>query len=270
MNVSAERYQLELMCDGFITGIQSYVIRQRLLVESTLNFKDAYRKARAMELALRIPMRIKELLLVAQGWDRRKSSMEMMSKTWLMQTTSVKQLCYFFGNAQHPYKNCPAKDAVCNFCQKVGHYFKVCQKRLGNRGIDATKKTAAMQWPKLTTLSASETSSNTRVLCNVKIKSIVAKSLMDTGSSDCYIDRRFANKHSFNIRRAVGEVILAETSVRIPIRSQCITYLLVENNEYSDLTFNVLDNLATDVIIGEKIFKKMRALRLPLRDIAFH
>ena len=31
---------------------------------------------------------------------------------------------------------------------------------------------------------------------------------------------------------------------------------MVENNEYSDVTFNVLDNLATDVIIGEKIFKE--------------
>jgi len=76
---------------------------------------------------------------------------------------------------------------------------------------------------------------------------------MDTGSSDCYIDRRFADKHSLNIRRAVGEVTLAETSVRMPIRGQCITHLLVENNEYSDVTFNVLGNLATDVIIGEKI-----------------
>ena len=66
-------------------------------------------------------------------------------------------------------KICPAKDAACNFCQKVGHYFKVCQKRLGNRSINAIKKTAAIQGPKLATLSASETSNNTRLLCNVKI-----------------------------------------------------------------------------------------------------
>ena len=115
-------------------------------------------------------------------------------------------------------------------------------KRLGNRNIDAIK-TAAIQGLKLATLSASETSNNTRVLCSVKINSIVAKSLMDTGSSDCYIDRRFAD----------GKVTLAETSVHMPIRGQCITHLLVENNEYSDVTFNVLGNLATDVIIGEKI-----------------
>jgi len=35
---------------------------------------------------------------------------------------------------------------------------------------------------------------------------------------------------------------------------------LVENNEYSDVTFNVLDNLATDVIIGEKIFKEHKGV----------
>ena len=69
---------------------------------------------------------------------------------------------------------------------------------------------------------------------------------MDTGPSDCYIDRRFADKHSFNNRRAVGEVTLAATSVRMPIRGQCVTHLLVENNEYSDVTLNVLDNLAID------------------------
>jgi len=169
---------------------------------------------------------------------------------------SVKQLCYFCGNARPPRKNCPAKDAACNFCQKVGHYFKVCQKRLGNRSIDAIKKTAAIQGPKLATFSASEISNNTWVLCNVKINGIVAKSLLDTGSSDCCTDRRFADKHSLNIRRAVGEVTLAETSVRMPIRDQCITHLLVENNEYSDVTLNVLDNITTDVMIGKKIFKE--------------
>jgi len=51
--VSAERYRLELMRDAFITGIQSHVIRLRLLEESALNFEDAIRKARAMELAFK-------------------------------------------------------------------------------------------------------------------------------------------------------------------------------------------------------------------------
>ena len=85
---------------------------------------------------------------------------------------------------------------------------------------------------------------------------------MGTGSSDCYIDRRFADKHFFSIRRAVVVVTLAETSVSMPIRGQCITHLLVENHKYSDVTFIVLDNLATDVIIGEKIFKVHESVTL--------
>jgi len=109
---------------------------------------------------------------------------------------------------------------------------------------------------KFAAFSTSETLYNTQVICNVKINGLVAKSLMDTRPSDCYIDRRFTDKHSFNIHRAIGEVTLAETSVRMPIQGQCVTHLLVENNEYSDVTFNVLDNLATDMIIGEKIFKE--------------
>ena len=51
--VSAERYHLELMRDAFITGIRSQVIRQRLLEENALNFEDAFRKPRAMELAFK-------------------------------------------------------------------------------------------------------------------------------------------------------------------------------------------------------------------------
>jgi len=65
--VSAERYRFELMRDAFITGIQSHVIRQRLLEKSALNFEDAFRKAREMELAFK-KSGLKELLLVAQDW----------------------------------------------------------------------------------------------------------------------------------------------------------------------------------------------------------
>ena len=46
----------------------------------------------------------------------------------------------------------------------------------------------------------------------------------------------------------------------MPIKGQCVTNLWVENNEYNQVAFNVLDNLATDVIIGEKIFKEHQAV----------
>ena len=49
--VTAEQYRLDLVRDALITGIQSHSIRLRLLEEDSLTFDDAFKKARAMELA---------------------------------------------------------------------------------------------------------------------------------------------------------------------------------------------------------------------------
>jgi len=52
----------------------------------------------------------------------------------------------------------------------------------------------------------------------------------------------------------VKSVLQRPPSVYLFEASVLLTYWL--NNEYSDVTFNVLDDLATDVIIGENIFKE--------------
>ena len=79
---------------------------------------------------------------------------------------------------------------------------------------------------------------------------------MDTGSSDCNIDKHFADTHCFDIKPIFGEVTLAETFVRMPISGQCTATLVVKGNNYTNVVFNVLNNLSTDVIIGEKIFQQ--------------
>ena len=43
--------------------------------------------------------------------------------------------------------------------------------------------------------------------------------------------------------------------MRIPIRGQCLVNLQVKENRYRNAAFNVLNNLSTDVIIGENIFQ---------------
>ena len=47
---------------------------------------------------------------------------------------SKKQLrnftCYFCGESKwHSRSRCPAKNKICDFCEKVGHYGKCCLKR---------------------------------------------------------------------------------------------------------------------------------------------
>ena len=113
--VPAERYRLDLMRDAFITGIQSHVIRQRRLEESALNFKDTFRKARAMELAFKHSAAYqgttsRSARLVETHQQRLDDDLVLsMADANHLRAGSVKKLCYFCGNARHPRKNCPAK-----------------------------------------------------------------------------------------------------------------------------------------------------------------
>ena len=133
--------------------------------------------------------------------------------------------------------------------------------------------------PKLSTInrtslagtSASINHRTLKALSNVKINGLKAKALMATGSCDCYINHSSAEKLSLVIQNFAGEVTLAETSVRMPVFGQCFVNLYVEGNEYNNVAFNVLNNLSTDVIIGEKIFQEHKKVifnfdgsRLPL------
>ena len=49
-----------------------------------------------------------------------------------------KNSCWNCGNAKHPQSKCPARDAVCHTCDKVGHWAKWCR-----TGKQANKQSAA-------------------------------------------------------------------------------------------------------------------------------
>ena len=71
---------------------------------------------------------------------------------------------------------------------------------------------------------------------------------MDTDSSDCYVDKKFVEKNYFPVQNYMGEATLVETSIKIPITSRCLVNLEIENNEYGNIPFRILNNLSTDII----------------------
>ena len=258
--MTGEQYRSELMCDAFIAGMLSVPIRQRLLENRELTFRQAYEQARAQEMAHKNAETFKEPIPVCSSTSLKDgSSADGDEANFLQAALRLKRTCYFCGQQNHPRNACPAKEAACNYCYKVGHFSRVCRKRLLNRRTqkaDSSSSAAANCESNLATISALAANNSTQVLCEVTLNGISAESLMDTGSSDCYKDKRFAERHSFEISPSLGEVTLAETSVRMPIRGQSTAALTVKGNGYSDVVFNVLNNLATNVIIGEKIFKQ--------------
>ena len=130
-----------------------------------------------------------------------------------LQASSSRKLCFFCGNNKHPRKDYFAREAVCRFCGIVGHFSKVCRRRsrsIRNTDSIRSKSSSAFIQKDPEMLSASHTCSNARVLCNVKINGILAFSLMDTGSSDWFINRKFVVKHSLPIQKSPSLKLLFE------------------------------------------------------------
>ena len=95
-----------------------------------------------------------------------------------------------------------------------------------------------------------------KAVSNVKINGLKATSLMDTGSSDCYINRSFAEKHSLAVQNFAGEVTLAETSVRMPVFGQCIVNLYMSKAINTTMWLLMFSTILVQMLSSERRFFK--------------
>lgn len=122
-DVSAAQYQEEAIRDSFISGLQSSLIRQRLLENRTLDLATMFDQARALDAA----QKNSELYSASSGSSvmaavpETKSLYEDLSTSDCSATSAaVSSKCFFCGYSQHPRSKCPAREAMCNECQKRG------------------------------------------------------------------------------------------------------------------------------------------------------
>ena len=136
--VTAEEYRKEYIRDAFINGIQSTVIRQRLLEQiGDLSLEQAFTNARTLEqahsqsIAYEDPSSI-NAMKESNSSDSDPSLAATSDKNMNPHLQSkpnfskkISTLCYFCGNVKHDRSKCPARDSQCNYCQKKGHWERV-------------------------------------------------------------------------------------------------------------------------------------------------
>ena len=70
-----------------------------------------------------------------------------------LRASLTKAVCYFCGKSKHPRHLCPAKNVACNYSNKVGHFYKICQKRIADqRESNTDSKLNAIFGVKLATI----------------------------------------------------------------------------------------------------------------------
>ena len=256
-SVTAALYKEESIRDAFITGIQSHTIRQRLLENKSLDLKEMFDKARALESAMRSsesynhsssyinavphsePSNIKNV-------PRSESTPSQEEPTTLASADRDSSLCFFCGYRKHPRARCPAREVTCDNCQKKGHYAKVC------RGKPVTKdKVSASMWnPRPTLASVHSCPALSKSSAIVEINGVQANALFDSGSSESFIHPSLADKANLSIQPASGTIALASSVASAKVSGTCRTDLFHKDRTYKDVRLSVLHGLCADIILG--------------------
>ena len=139
--VSAATYQNESIRDAFIAGTFSTTVRQRLLEKNTITLDEMITTARSLESAEKNAEGYSSgntAELAAMSLDEKIAAAIKSANSNNQKLKPNKNSCWNCGNAKHPQSKCPARDAVCHTCDKVGHWAKWCR-----TGKQANKQSAA-------------------------------------------------------------------------------------------------------------------------------
>uniref|UniRef100_A0A5S6R1M3 CCHC-type domain-containing protein n=1 Tax=Trichuris muris TaxID=70415 RepID=A0A5S6R1M3_TRIMR len=133
--VSAARYQEELVRDAFVCGLQSQVIRQRLLESKNCDLTSLLDMARVLESAQKcsdeyVTAPALDATVTLAAADGHQSESTNNCEESCNATGAVKRRCFFCGQRWHARSRCPASDVNCWKCNKKGHFGKMCRSKL--------------------------------------------------------------------------------------------------------------------------------------------
>ena len=264
-DVNAATYRDESIRDAFITGLSSNQIRQRLLENKTLNLEAASSHARALRSAQRSAesySTIDSYGLAASASHQETSSKfpEMVNENEISSPVlaAVAPKCFFCGNKKHSRAACPAKDAVCNRCQKKGHFAKVCKSNPPLSTPISSVNAAVVPY-----LAAVATSNEVNALqqsyLTVRIGNFSIKALIDSGSSESFIHPDVVKKCNLSVNNQCKTIALAQASSTAQTSGTCQAVLFVNDREVP-VNLSIMPGLCSDIILGVDFQKHYRAI----------
>jgi len=246
--LTADQHKNMLICDAFISGLQSVPIRQRLLESSVDDLDQIVKTALTMELA------------IADAQNISSSNAPSMPA---LAATSKKRSCFWCGGAIHSKATCPARNSTCRNCEKKGHWATVCHSKKANKESIAavTEENVSSDGGNsncaaLFQLAAVQGAKN---LKPVRIQGCQTDALIDTGSDKSFISLEFCKKHGIAFKPCrSGKVLLADHSQMRTI-GQLSTEIEWDNRFYV-VCAPVVQSLIADVVLGLDLLSQHKSL----------
>ena len=123
---------------------------------------------------------------------------------WQLLVSGILQVNATFVEIRH---KCPAKDILSLKCSKKGHFAKVC------KSVETPSSAAVHYHPTLATVNSGISKSNlSKSSFEILDDGKMMCALIDTGSTEHFISKAFAEKHSFKIHPSYGRVSMTSLS----------------------------------------------------------
>ena len=154
--------------------------------------------------------------------------------------------CFFCGNARHPRAKCPARDAICNKCQKKGHFAKVCRSE-----PVTTVASTGMNHPTIASVtSVTGPSALSKAMCKIDLCGLEVECLIDSGSTESFIHPKLIKQKSITTYSSGKVVSMASASLSVKALGYCEVDITLKGRDYKNLRLYILPELCVDVILG--------------------
>ena len=258
-DVTAAQYRDELMRDSFINGIVSSDIRQRLLENKTLTMREAYEQAVTIDDAKRdnrmfckLPCDNETVAKV----NSVKTEVESVVEQPFSAMAVSKSTCNRCGsNKPHDYKRCRAKDMNCYKCGTKGHLSRACH--LHNKSgssknwTHSSNEGSAVVVADEFVYSTDNNNGNlSHAMVLAKVQGKFYKTLLDSGSSKCFIKESIAKRFGIETAPIGFKVGMAQSSNKVQITGLCKLDIMLLGMNYSDVTLYVMKDLCVEILLG--------------------
>lgn len=256
-DVSAETYRQELVRDAFINGLSSHSIRQRLLEkQDVLALAAVFDQASALDLAYknsesygRMPTseNIPVTAAVATEEDLGENVVAAVG------AYKDKRVCFFCGGPVHKRVHCRALKADCKTCGKTGHFAKVCR---SGTALSSKSYTASIHTPTLCAMPDCLKSSTVAV----EVNNAHLSALIDSGSSESFIDKTVATSLQLTVSKSSKEINLASSLLSARLIGTCHVDFKINGVLYRHVRLGVMNQLCGDIILGQDFQRRHSAV----------
>ncbi|KAA3674316.1 uncharacterized protein DEA37_0003016 [Paragonimus westermani] len=256
--VNASEYHDETIRDAFIRGMLSNKVRQRLMEEDDRDLAKAFTQATALETAE------SQSLSYKHPHVPYNESCALHSPVSIDPSDSGKPdsnlaatipKCFFCGYNKHSRSKCPAREALCRNCRKVGHFQRFCKFDPSDKRVVFCTK------PQLfTACTAAFPTSPSKAAVQITANGISLDAFIDNGSSDSYIRSDIAYRHCWHIYPSNLAISMASTTYTSVTQGHSLVTVDCRGNCDSSVKLFLLPNLCSDVLLGHDFLKHQHIL----------